>query len=89
MIKVPYNKLKKLNQVLIMKAGELADVMGFISKKSDRTLVKQGTLYKQSFFIYDDSLVEIECILWGNDTTKYYVEIDMPIIIKNAKVSVY
>ena len=52
-------------------------------------IVKQGTLYKQSFFIYDDSLVEIECILWGNDTTKYYVEIDMPIIIKNAKVSVY
>ena len=55
MIKDPYNKLKKLNQVLIMKAGELADVIGFISKKSDRTLVKQGTLYKRSFFIYDDS----------------------------------
>jgi len=40
MIKNTYNKLKKLNQVLILNAGESADVMGFISKKGDLALVK-------------------------------------------------
>jgi len=68
MIKNTFNKLKKLNQILILNAGESADVMGFISKKGEIMMVKSGTLQKLSFFIYDDSKVEIECTLWGNDT---------------------
>ena len=50
-----------------MNAGELVDVLGYVSKKGDIATVKQGTLKKLSFFIYDDSLVEMECTLWNND----------------------
>lgn len=40
MIKNTFNKLKKLSQILTINAGEMIDVMGFISKKGEVTMVK-------------------------------------------------
>lgn len=40
MIKFNFSKLKKLNEILLMNVGEFADVMGYISKKGEVSLVK-------------------------------------------------